>query len=486
MLISTVIALTTVLVATGIGLLARGRRRMDLDQWTVAGRSLSWMLLWVLMAGDALTTSTFLGAPGQAYAEGGPSLFILCYSIMAFIMSFFLLPPLWRYAKQYNLITEGDYFAHRFDSTKLGAFVAVIGVIFVVPYAVIQLLGMGTIVSTITEGAVPKTASIVVGFVCVTGFVFVAGIRSTAWTAVLKDVLIVVAVIIVGIVLPLRYFGSFPDLLHAVNEAHPGHVALPGGTPDRGVLWFLSTVILSSLGFYMYPHLFMAGLTANSERSIRRNAIVLPIYNLVVILPFFAGLTALMVVPGLSGAESNSALLSLVVHSLPEWMAGLIGGAGALAAMIPASALVLAAATLLSRNVYQGLLRPSASRQSVLRVSRILVLVVTAVALIFSLTTTDLLNNILINAYSGITQLFPGVLFSLLWRRVTKQGVVSGIIVGLVIAFGLVFSGHDPLFGINAGLVGLAANFTVNIAVSMGTTSYLRRPTERRVTTNPG
>ncbi|WP_052372459.1 sodium:solute symporter family protein [Amycolatopsis taiwanensis] len=467
--VSATVALVIVFLATSIGLLARGRQKMSLDQWSVAGRNLGWMLLWVLMAGEALTTATFLGAPGQAYAQGAPSLFIMCYTLLAYIVSFFLLPPLWRYAKRHKLVTQGDYFTHRFDSPRLGAFVAVVGVVFVVPYTVIQLVGMGSIASTITGGALSKSTCIVIGFVCVTGFVFVAGIRSTAWTAVLKDILIVIAVIIVGIVLPLRYFGSYTNLLDAVNAAHPGHLALPGATHELNVPWFLSTVLLASAGFYMYPHLFMAGLAARNEQSIRRNAMVLPIYLLVVALPFYAGLTALMVVPGLSGADTNTALLTLVVHSVPGWLAGVIAGAGALAAMVPASALVLGAATLLSRNIYQGLLRPDASRDTVLRVSRLLVLAVMAVALVFSLTTTALLNQILVNAYSGISQLFPGVLLSLVWRRVSKQGVTAGIVVGLVVAFALILTGHDPFLGINAGLVGLLANAMVTVAVSLRT-----------------
>lgn len=480
MIMSSAVALGIVVLATGLGLLARGRRQMSLDQWTVAGRNLGWMLLWVLMAGEALTTATFLGAPGQAYTDGAPSLFVLCYGVLAYIVSFYLLPPLWRYAKTHDLVTQGDYFTHRFDSPRLGAFVAVVGVVFVIPYTVIQLVGMGSIVSTVTGGALPKWLSVVVGFVCVTSFVFVAGIRSTAWTAVLKDILIVFAVIVVGVVLPLQYFGSYSELLDAVNAAHPGHLELPGSTDDLDVGWFISTVMLASLGFYMWPHLFMASLTARSEHSIRRNAMILPVYQLAVILPFFAGLTALMVVPGLIGSQSNSAVLELAARSLPDWVAGVIGGAGALAAMVPASALVLGAATLLSRNLYQGLVRPDASPQAVLRVSRIFVLVVTGVALAFSLTTSSLLSAILVNAYSGITQLFPGVVLSLLWRRVTKQGVTAGIVTGIVVAFGLIMVGQDPVLGVNAGVVGLIANAAVTVGVSIwtdrGTGAPVRAP----------
>ncbi|MDA3625739.1 sodium:solute symporter family protein [Saccharopolyspora oryzae] len=464
---STAAVIATLIAGSGIalGFAARGRKKMDLEQWTVAGRSMGPLLLWVLMAGEAFTTFTFLGAPGQAYAQGGPSLFILAYGPMAYIVSFFLLPPLWRYAKKHGLLTQGDYFAHRFQSRGLGALVAVIGVVFVVPYTVIQLVGLGDIVTTVT--GIPRAVSLLVAFVFVAVFVFVAGIRSTAWTSALKDVLIIAAVIVVGVVIPLQYFGSFSGLLDAVNAAHPGHMALPGATSSMDVSWFISTVIMSSLGFYMYPQLFQATFTANSERSIRRNATFLPFYQLALLLVFFAGLTALMVVPGLKGAESNLALMKLVLVSSPDWLVGFIAGAGALAAMVPASALVLGSATLLSRNVYQGLLRPNADPRTVLRVSRALVLLVMLIALGFALTSTAALSSLLLTAYAGVSQFFPAVLLSLIWPRVSKAGVVAGILVGEGFAFGLISAGHSVLFGLNTGLVAMVLNLAVTAGVSL-------------------
>ena len=463
---STSAVITAVIAVAGIalGFLARGRRRMDLEQWSVAGRSMGPVLLWVLMAGEAFTTFTFLGAPGQAYSQGGPALFILAYGPMAYIVSFFLLPPLWRYAKRHGLLTQGDYFAHRFSSRGLGALVAVVGVVFVVPYTVIQLVGLGDIVTTVT--GIPRSISLLMSFACVAVFVYVAGIRSTAWTSVLKDILIVVAVVVVGIVIPLQRFGSFGHLLNAVNAAHPGHTALPGATSTMGVTWFISTVIMSSLGFFMYPHLFQATFTARSERSIRQNATFLPLYQLALVLMFYAGLAALLTVPGLKGAQSNLALLRLVSATEPGWVAGLIGGAGALAAMVPASALVLGAATLLSRNLYQGVLRPKASQREVLRASRVLVLVVMVVALGFALTSTSALSSLLLTAYAGVSQFFPAVLLSLLWKRTSAAGVAVGIVVGEVFAFGFLTTGHSVLFGLNTGLVAMVVNLLAIVAVS--------------------
>jgi solute:Na+ symporter, SSS family len=461
--------ITAVIVglAVVIGFVSHGRTQMDLEQWTVAGRQYGGVLLWVLGAGEIYTTFTFLGAAGYAYANGGPAFYILGYGALAYAISFFLLPPLWRYAKRNGLLTQADYFTSRFASPWLGALAAVVGVVFVVPYGTLQLEGLGDIVTTVTDGKISSATAMIVAFGLVALFVFASGLRAAAWTSVLKDALLIVVVLIIGIGLPLKYFGSFSGLIDSVNHAHPGHLALPGSSGVLGVPWMISTLILTSMGFYMYPHAFMATYSARSTRAIRRNATFLPLYQILLLLMFYVGFTALLVVPGLKGAGSNFALLDLVKKGEPSWITGLVGGAGALAAIVPGGAIVLAAATLVGRNIYQDLIRPQAGQTSVLRVSRAFVLIVMAASLYIAIRSPSLIVNLLLTAYDGVTQFFPAVLASLLWRRTSATGVAAGLTAGVGLVLYLVISGHDPIWGLNAGIVALAANAVVMVLVSL-------------------
>jgi SSS family solute:Na+ symporter len=364
--------ITAVIVVVGvvIGFAAHGRSRMDMEDWSVGGRRIGGVMLWVLAAGEIYTTFTYLGAAGYAYENGGPVFYILGYGALAYIISFFLLPPLWRYGKRNGLLTQADYFTSRFGSRWVGALAAVIGVVFVVPYGTLQLEGLGDIVTTVTDGKVSSSTAMLVAFILTALFVFASGLRAAAWTSILKDALLIVTVLIVGIGLPLKYFGSYSGLLNAVQHAHPGDLAVPGSSAhgSLGVLWLVSTLLLTSMGFYMYPQAFAVTYSAKSARAIRRNATWLPLYQILMIVLFSVGFTALLIVPGLKGSNTNFALLDLVKKGEPAWMTGLVGGAGALAAMVPAAAIVLAAATLVGRNIYRDLIRPAASPSSVLGV----------------------------------------------------------------------------------------------------------------------
>jgi SSS family solute:Na+ symporter len=463
--------ITAVIVAVGviIGFAAHGRSRMDIEDWSVGGRRYGGIVLWVLAAGEIYTTFTYLGAAGYAYENGGPVFYILGYGALAYIISFFLLPPLWRYGKRNGLLTQADYFTSRFGSRWVGALAAVIGVVFVVPYGTLQLEGLGDIVTTVTSGKVSSSVAMLVAFILTALFVFASGLRAAAWTSILKDALLIVTVLIVGIGLPLKYFGSYSGLLNAVQHAHPGDLAVPGSSAhgSLGVLWLISTLLLTSMGFYMYPQAFAVTYSAKSAKAIRRNATWLPLYQILMIVLFSVGFAALLIVPGLKGSDTNFALLDLVKKGEPSWITGLVGGAGALAAMVPAAAIVLAAATLVGRNIYRDVIRPAASPSSVLGVSRVFVLVIMAFSLWVAIASPGLIANLLLTAYDGITQFFPAVLLSLFWRRTSKTGVSAGLIVGVGLVLYLVISHHDPMWGMNAGFVALIANAIVLVAGSL-------------------
>src|SRR5439155_16668187 len=139
------VSVTTIfaIVALGatIGFLAGVRKKMNLEQWTVGGRGFGAVLMYLLMAGEVYTTFSFLGASGWAYSRGGPTLYIMAYLTLAYVVSFFILPEIWEAGRAYRLQTESDFFHERYKVKYLGPLVAFVGVVFVVPYLQLQITG---------------------------------------------------------------------------------------------------------------------------------------------------------------------------------------------------------------------------------------------------------------------------------------------------------------------------------------------------------
>jgi len=461
------LAVTSVIVAVGsaLGFYAGARYKMDLEQWAVAGRGFGAVLVWLLMAGEVYTTFAFLGASGWAYSRGGPALYILAYLSLAYVVSFYILPRLWEIGRAHKLQTESDFFEKRYNSKYLAAFVSIIGVVFIVPYIQLQLTGFGIIVEVASFDAIGRTAATVIAALVVAAFVFTSGVRAAAWVSVLKDILLLGAAVSIGIGVPYHYFHGIRPMFAALVHAHPKHLVMPGTTKNMGHAWYISTVLLNSLGFYMWPHTFGASFTAKSGNVLRRNAVIMPLYTITLPFIFFAGFAALMIVPGLSNGDLS--LLTVVRQTFPAWALGVIGGAGALTAMVPAAILTLTAATLFAKNFYRAVFVPTMDDDRVATLARIMVGVVTAIALYFAIYRSQTLVNLLLWGYDGVTQFFPGVLFGLYWRGVTRAGVWSGMVAGLATVAFLVLSKNDPVLGINAGFFALCVNFAVVAAVSL-------------------
>src|SRR5689334_4420488 len=165
---------------------------MSLEQWAVGGRGFGAVFVF-------------------AY-------YILGYGCLAYIISYWMLPPIWRYARDHRLISQPDYFAARYHSRSLGVLVALVGIVALIPYLVLQFKGLGIIVATASYGAIPSTVAIWIGAAVVTAYVMVSGVHGSAWTAVAKDVLILAVAVFLGLYLPIHLYGGFGTMFSAIQE----------------------------------------------------------------------------------------------------------------------------------------------------------------------------------------------------------------------------------------------------------------------------
>jgi Na+/proline symporter len=85
--------------------LAGVRRKMDLEQWTVGGRRFGTLLMYLADGGRGLHHVRFSGASGWAYSRGGPTLYILAYLTLAYVVSFFILPQTWEVGRKHGMQT---------------------------------------------------------------------------------------------------------------------------------------------------------------------------------------------------------------------------------------------------------------------------------------------------------------------------------------------------------------------------------------------
>jgi len=432
--------------------------KMDAQQFTVGGRSFGSVFLWILLAGEIYTSFTFLGAAGWAYGKGAPAFYILCYGTVAYSISFFLVPEIWRVARDKNLLTSADFFVAQYGSKALGGLVALIGFVFLVPYVTLQLGGIATLLRIAGYGSIDATVAVGIAFAAITAFTFFGGLHATARASLVKDVLVIAAVVFAGIVLPIHFFGSPANAITRVLAQKPDWMTIGPATAPNGMVWFISTVALTAMGFYMFPQSMAAAFSAKNPKAIRHNAIFLPFYQLVLLLVYFAGFTALIVVPGLKGTDADQSFMLVVQKYYPSWVLGCIAAAGTLAGLVPASGQVLGAASLVAKNVLVDYNIIRGDRAQTIA-TRVLVVVVAALAFGFWAIARTTLVGLLLIAYNGIAQFFPSVVLSFSPRFKPRPiSVAIGLIVGIAVLSYYAISGAKTPLGLNSGMVALFCN----------------------------
>jgi solute:Na+ symporter, SSS family len=222
---------------------------------------------------------------------------------------------------------------------------------------------------------------------------------------------------------------------------------------------------MSALGVFMWPHYFATSFTAKSADTLRRNAVLMPLYTIALAFILFAGFGAVLIVPGL--ADGDLALLTVVRQSFPAWLLGVIGGAGALTAMVPAAILVLTAATLFAKNLWRPIFAPAMTDEKVAKLARVMVLVLSLSSLYFAVYSSTTLVSLLLLGYAGVTQFFPGVVLGLFWERASAPAVFAGMIAGVAAVAFLVVSHRDPFRGWSAGFLALCLNLAITVVVSL-------------------
>jgi SSS family solute:Na+ symporter len=141
--------------------------------------------------------------------------------------------------------------------------------------------------------------------------------------------------------------------------------------------------------------------------------------------------------------------------------------------MVPASILILTAATLFAKNLCRPIFAPAMTDDQVAKLARVIVVVLSAVSLYLAVHSSTTLVSLLLLGYAGVTQFFPGVVLGLYWGRVTMPGVFAGMIAGVSSVAYLILTQQDPFHGWSAGFVALCINFLVTTILSLMTRAYM-------------
>ena len=421
---------------------------MHLNEWGLGGRGFGTFVSWFLLGGDLYTAYTFIAVPAAVFGAGAVTgFFAVSYTIIVFPIALIFLPRLWSIARTHNYVTPADFVRGRFGSRSLALVIAFTGILALLPYIALQLVGIQAVltvmgVGTTSGNAFVKDLPLIIAFLVLAFFTFVSGLRAPALIAFIKDTLVYLMIIVAVLYLPAKVggwghiFGAAQAHLKAVNPAtgKPG-VFIP--TTGNSQLAFSTLALGSALALMVYPHAVTGVLSTKRRDIIKRNMALLPLYS--IMLGFIALLGYVAVADKVTAAnvkKAGNAQLAvpyLFQHLFPSWFAGIAFSAIVIGALVPAAVMAIAAANLFTRNIFKEFFKPDASPRLETRVSQWVSLIVKVGALLFAISLPKTFSiNLQLLGGIWILQTFPAIVFGLFTRWFHRYALLAGWLAGML------------------------------------------------------
>jgi len=473
-------------LVTIIGFMAARWKAGDLNElheWGLGGRQFGTLITWFLVGGDFYTAYTVIAVPALVYTVGAYGFFALPYTIIVYPFVFMVMPRLWKACKLGNHITAADFVQAEYGGRWFAAAIAVTGIIATMPYIALQLIGMQVVIKSMgVSGEIP----LIVAFLILAFYTYASGIRAPAMIAFVKDIMIYIVVIVAVCLIPSKLGGYA-----AVFDSADAFFAAKGGAtgiilqPSQ-IFAYASLALGSALAAFMYPHTMTAILSSSSEKTIKKNAMLLPIYSL--LLGLIALLGYMAIAAGIKVTNSSEVVPALFANLFPSWFLGFAAAAIAISALVPAAIMSIGAANLFTRNLWKPLVNPHLTPKQESQNAKLVSLAVKFGALVFIIfLPTKFAIDLQLLGGVWILQTLPAIVITLYTKRLKLAALFIGWLAGITLGTSLVVAqGLKPIFilpiggntyPVYIGLIALALNLALTLLISVLLPEPQRRST---------
>ncbi|AXF75603.1 sodium/proline symporter PutP [Erwinia tracheiphila] len=434
---STPMVVTFFVYITGmllIGFIA-WRSTTSFDDYILGGRSLGSLVTALSAGASDMSGWLLMGLPGAIFLSGISESWIAIGLIAGAWLNWKIVAGRLRVQTEHhdNALTLPDYFSSRFeDSSKLLRVIsAVVILMFFTIYCSSGIVAGARLFES-TFGMSYQTA-LWAGAAATIIYTFVGGFLAISWTDTVQASLMIFALILMPVMVVVSV-GGVGDSLSVIQAKSIENLNMLKGLNLVAVVSLLGW----GLGYFGQPHIlarFMAADSHHSIRAARRIGMTWMILCLggAVAVGFF-GIAYFQNHPGEADGVSQNAeriFIELARLLFNPWIAGVLLSAILAAVMSTLSCQLLVCSSALTEDLYKNYLRKHASQHELVWVGRGMVLLVAAIAILLASNPENRVLGLVSYAWAGFGAAFgPVVLLSLLWKRMTRNGALAGMIVG--------------------------------------------------------
>ena len=445
-----------------IGIMAgRGRSFFSLSEYAVGDRSFNLFIMWFLMGGTIFSAFAFLGGPGWAFSKGAASFYILVYCTLGLMPWYVIGPKVSKIGKKNNYITMRDFLGDRFQSRVLTILVGVVAILAFIPYLTLQIKGMAYIFNVLTYGNIPIWLGALFSFGIVVIYVATSGVRGAAWSDVFQAILMLTIAWVLGLYFVNNLHNGIGDMFGKIIEQNPDFLVIGKENSLMSEARYSSNIIISMIGFVMWPHLFTKSFTT-TEKRIKTTVAVYPIFALFLIPVLLIGFSGIGIVDSNELDHSGQILPYLITNHLTDsgLLYGVVGAGALAAAMSSSDAITHGASVSFGRDICKAI-NPNIKEITELWIMRGAVFGVGFISYFIAIFGSDGLIQLLLGAYGPIAQLAPGVYSALFYKKANKGSIILGLIGGVSVTLYYQYFSENSIYDLHPGLLGIIINILI-------------------------
>lgn len=411
------------------------RRQKNLSSYILGDRQLGpWLTSMSAEASD-MSGWMLMGLPGYAYLHGLSAFWTGIGLIVGTWANWVLVSQRLRNYTEVadNSLTIPDYLSNRFEDRKNGLrlICALFIILFFIIYTSSGFVAAGKLFNTIF--GIPYLHALLLGAFVVVFYTFLGGFSAVALTDFIQGTMMFFTVLYVPVAATIALGGPMPTLDILSREGSDFFSFFPDSTGISALLVMIVSSLGWGLGYFGQPHILVKFMAIGDPKELKKSTRIAMTWVLLS-LSFAIAIgvvgKAYLSTP-LENANAERVFILMAESLSVPFITGIIWSAILAAIMSTSSSQLLVTSSAVSRDLFQAFLKKDASEKTLIRVSRLSVLLVSAIAVYLGSDPNSYIFSIVSYAWAGFGACFGAtVLLSLYWKRMTLKGAYAGVIVG--------------------------------------------------------
>ncbi|MBS3812287.1 sodium:solute symporter family protein [Candidatus Bipolaricaulota bacterium] len=449
-------------VATAIAYLAKRGLGEGVTEYFLGGRRLGGFISGMTYSATTYSAFMLVGLVGLTYESGVGALgFEMTYlTFTVFLLAIFA-PRFWIASNKYDFVTPAELLSTRYESKWVGVVAALVFLVMLVPYAAVQLMGIGFLVEGLTGGEIPYMAGVIVMAVFAGFSALWAGMRSVSWTDAFQALTMLTTSLFALFYLFYHFFGSPVSFFRTISLENTELLKL-----SWDPRLFIGLALPWAFFALTNPQVSQRMFIPDRISSLKRMIVYFSVFGFIyTIISTLFGFQAANLLPGLTNPDkAMPALLTKIPTAL-----GLVIFIGIFAAATSTlGSVILTLSSAVSRDVAKALV-PHISERNELLAGKVFIPVLLGATVLFAWLQPGLIAVLSSMASGGLLVTAPALIGAFFWKRGTGVGVLSSMVVGGVITGLMYATGYKPL-GWWPSVWGLGITSLIFVTVSIFTT----------------